>query len=357
MALLAGPAALSACAGDPQALQGPLRPVQYGTPAGPASVLLSWFAIADRLGYFAEEGVESTVKAVPAPLPLVQAGKLQASVQTPAELLPFLAQNPASDLMVVWTSVPRPFLWTVVPATSTVRDFSELKGKTLACLGPGGLWWFIDAMCTQSGLRPGDVKKAVVPAGAALVAAFRKGEIDAGIYPDAQVVQANEQLRGDPIGPLRVLPIPASLQKTGGTTNILKRSTLEKNGDFYAGYLRALVKGFTFLNANVPAGISIHLDAFPTLRQPNESRRQTIDRLAKELQPRLDVSGPPDWATEKHPWGWTYKENLSGWEEIIPVLAGKKLDLAKLYTNELVSRAHDFEAAEIVKAARAHPVE
>jgi ABC-type nitrate/sulfonate/bicarbonate transport system substrate-binding protein len=356
LGLAAGPAVLSACSRS-DAAQVQQRPVQYGTSAGPTNVLLSWFTIADRLGYFEEEGVDSTVKAVTVALPLVQAGRLQSCVITPAELLPFLAENPSSDLVIGWTSVPAPFYWPVVPANSSVRRFSDLRGKTIGCSGPGALWWLIDAICTQSGMDPGDVKKATVPPGSPVISAFRSGKIDAAIYADAQVVQLNEGLGGDPIGPLRVLALPESMHKLGGTTNIYRRSDLDKNRDFYVGYQRALVKGFTFLNANVPAGVAIHLDAFPALRQPGESRRQAIDRLVKQVQPRLAVSGAPSWAAQKHPWGWTYEENLSGWQEIIPALAGKKFDVPRLYTNDLVGPAQDFDHGAIVTAAQKHHID
>ena len=357
LAAVAGPAALSACASDPQDVSQANRLVQYGTPAGPANVLLSWYGIADRLGYFAEEGINSQVRTAISPFPLVDNGRLQMIVAGASELLPFVAGNPSSDLMVAWTSTPQPFYRTVVPADSDVSEFHQLAGKKIACLGPGALWWLIDAICTESGMSPTDVTKVTVPAGAALATAFRKGQVDAGIYADAQVVQADELLAGTALGPLRVLPLPAGLQKTGGTTNIVKRSSLDRDRDLYVRYMRAVAKGFTFLDANPAAGMAVHLDGFPSLRQPGESRREAIDRMVTEVQPRLQVSRAPEWAAQKHPWGWTYEENLTGWQRIIPALKGTQLDVSRLYTNDLVAPAHEFDVAAVQAAARAHPVD
>jgi ABC-type nitrate/sulfonate/bicarbonate transport system substrate-binding protein len=357
LAIVAGPAALSACSGDARDPQAQLDLVQFGVGFQPDNVLASWFTIADRFGYFAEEGVDSEVKNVATPLALVQAGRLQCGLQTPAELLPFVAQNPSSDLVIGWTPVPRPFLWTVVPADSDVREFSDLRGKRIATAGAGRNWWFIDAMSVQSGLSPSDLKKVTVPAGPALLAAFRQNRVDAGQLTETLIVQLNEQLSGDPIGPLRALPFPDALNRTGGNLVAFSRSTLDRNRDFYAGYLRGVAKGWTFLNANIPAGVSIHLDAYPRLRRADETRQQTIDRLVAEVRPRLEASRPPEWAAEKHPWGWTYEENLSDWEKIIPVLAGKKLDVSKLYTNDLVGPAYDFDTAAIEKKAREYKID
>jgi ABC-type nitrate/sulfonate/bicarbonate transport system substrate-binding protein len=354
LAVMAGPAALTACAGQARDQQGPLGLVQFGVGFDPDNVLSSWFTIADRLGYFAEEGVDSEVKRVATPLALVRAGRLQCGQQTPAELLPFVAENPSSDLVIGWTPVPRPFLRTVVPATSDVREFSDLRGKRMATPGPGRLRWFIDAMCVGSGMSPSELKQVTVPAGPALLAAFGQNRVDAGMLTGTLIAQANEQLAGDPVGPLRVLPFPDALTRTGGNLVVFRGSTLDRNRDLYTGYLRGVAKGWTFLNANVAAGVSIHLDAYPRLRRAGETRQQTIDRLVRELTPTLEVSKPPDWATEKHPWGWTYEENLTDWEKIIPVLAGKKIDSPKLYTNDLVGPAYDFDAAAIVKAAQDH---
>jgi ABC-type nitrate/sulfonate/bicarbonate transport system substrate-binding protein len=270
--------------------------------------------------------------------------------------VPFVAQNPSSDLVIAWTPVPRPFYWPVVPADSDIRTFGDLRGKRIATAGPGLLWWLVDGMAAQAGLRPGDVTKVTVPAGPGLLAAFRQHRVDAGMILDVDLVQADEQLAGDPMGPLRMLPVSDVLAKTGGTCLVFKRSTLDRNRDRYVGYLRGMAKGFTFLNANVRAGLSIHLDAYPKLRQAGETRQQTIDRLVRLVTPRLEASKPPDWAAEKHPWGWTYAENLSGWEKIIPALKGKHVDVSRLYTNDLIGPAYDFDAAAVVKSARDYKI-
>jgi NitT/TauT family transport system substrate-binding protein len=336
-----------------------LRLVQFGAGVGnEGAQVASWFTIAEHLGYFADEGVHSEVKKVQTPSTLVQAGTLQCATEVPAELLPFLAQNPSSDLVVAWTSIPRPVIRPAVPADSDVREFGDLRGKRIATAGPGLDWWFIDALCVQSGMSPSDVQKVTIPLSEpALIAAFRENRVDAGMFTDTLVVQSNELLTGDPMAPLRTLPIPAALTAAGGSHYVFRRSTLDQDRDFYTGYLRGVAKGFTFLNANVPAGVSIHLDAYPSLQRAGETRQQAIDRLVREVTPRLEVSKPPEWSAQKQPWGWTYPENFSGgWEEIIPALAGKKFDIAKLYTNDLVGPAHDFDAAAIEKAAREYKI-
>jgi ABC-type nitrate/sulfonate/bicarbonate transport system substrate-binding protein len=359
LAVLAGPAALGACSGDARDGQGQLRLVQFGPGVGPESAqVAAWFTIAERLGYFAQEGVHAEVKKVQTPSALVQAGRLESAIEVPSELLPFLAQNPSSDLVVAWTSVPTPVMRAAVPANSDIHEFSDMRGKRIATAGPGLNWLFVDALSVQAGLDPRDVQKLTVPFSApAMIAALRQNRVDAGIFADTLVVQTNELLDGDPMGPLRVLPIPDAMKKKGNSHYIFKRSTLDRNRDFYTGYLRGIAKGWTFLNANVPAGLSIHLDAFPTLRRADETRQQTLDRLVSEVTPRLEASQPPEWAAEKHPWGWTYQENFTGWEEIIPVLRGKSVDTSRVYTNDFVAPAYDFDAAAIEKAAREHKID
>jgi NitT/TauT family transport system substrate-binding protein len=359
LAMLAGPAVLSACSGDAQGGQGQVRPAQFGAGVGPEAVQVAgWFTIAHRLGYFADEGVDSEVKQVQALSTLVQAGKLQCGLVGAAELLPFLAQNPSSDLVVAWTSIPRAVQVAAVPADSDVREFGDLRGKRIATAGPGLNWWLVDALCAQAGMSPRDVQKVTVPlSGPAMVAALRQNRVDAGMFTDTLIVQSNELLTGDPIAPLRTLPLPGALMKSGGTHYVFRRSTLDRDRDFYTRCLRGIAKGFTFFTANVPAAVSIHLDAYPSLRRADETRQQAIDRLVREVTPRLELSKPPEWSAQKHPWGWTYEENLSGgWEKMIPALAGKNVDVSKIYTNDLVGPAYDFDTAAIEKAAREYKI-
>jgi NitT/TauT family transport system substrate-binding protein len=335
-----------------------LRRVEFGAGVGnEGAQAASWFTIAERLGYFDEEGVHSEVQQVQTPSALVQAGQLQCATEIPAELLPFLAQHPSSDLVVAWTAIPRPVIRPAVPADSAIREFGDLRGKRLATAGPGLDTWFIDALAALAGLSPGDVQKVTVPLSApAMVDALRENRVDAGMFPDTFIVQSDELLAGDPMAPLRTLPIPAALRKTGGGHYVFRRSTLDQDRDFFAGYLRGVAKGFTFLTANVRAGVSIHLDAFPALRHADETREQAIDRLVREVEPRLAASTTPEWATEKHPWGWTYEENLAGWEKILPVLQGTPVDISRLYTNDLVGPAYDFDTAAIEQAAREYEI-
>ena len=69
-AALAGPAGLGACSNDAPARLGQPGLVQLGAAISADNVLASWFTIADRLGYFADEGVDSEIKRVQTPLPL-----------------------------------------------------------------------------------------------------------------------------------------------------------------------------------------------------------------------------------------------------------------------------------------------
>jgi NitT/TauT family transport system substrate-binding protein len=357
LAMAAG-GALAACGSSGGSSSGSgskkkLTVVKYGEPAAASSVFFAWYPIAHKLGYFEAEGVDGQLVTNATPTPLVQAGQIPTCVSAGSEFLPFVAANPSTDIIITWTQVPKPYYWIVVPANSPIQDFSQLKGKKIGAIGPGSsTWWVIDAMCAAYGMDVNkDIKKATVPAGAALVQAFKSGQIDAGSYVDAQVIQADEQLGSDPKAPLRLLPVPTSLAKQGGAVNLMKRSTLEANMDLYVGYMRALAKAFVFINANIKAGLSIHLDAFPALQQASESRDQCLSRLANELQPRLDESKKPDWSTEDHPWGWTYEENLSVWAPVLPTLKGKNIDMSKLYTNDLVNAAYNFDVAAVQQAA------
>ena len=359
LAVVAGPAALGACSsGDAPDEVGQLGLVQFGAGVGPESAQIgAWFTIAQRLGYFAQEGVRARVMKIQTPSALVQAGKLQSAIEVPSELLPFVVQNPSTDIVVAWTAVPTPIMRAAVPATSDIHQFSDMAGKRIGTLGPGLNWSFVDALSVQAGIDPKSVQKLTVPfTPAAMVASFRQNRMDAGLFADTLVVQTDELLEGDPMGPLRVLPIPESMKTKGNSHYIFRRSTVDRNHDFYVGYLRGVAKGWTFLNANLRAGLSVHLDAYPLLRRSDETREDTIDRLVREVTPRLAASQPPAWATEKHPWGWTYEENLSGWEDILPVLRGRKLDTSRLFRNDLVGLAYDFDSAAIVKAAKEYKI-
>ncbi|HEY2794289.1 MAG TPA: ABC transporter substrate-binding protein [Micromonosporaceae bacterium] len=364
LALTAG-AALAACgssSGGSSGKSGKSKPlIKYGTPVASSNVFFAWYAIADKLGYFEEENVSSAVTTVATPTPLIQSGGVNAGVSAGAEFLPFVAANPSTDLISMWTQVPGsdvPYYWIVVPANSPVQSFKDLAGKKIGVIGAStSPWYVVDAVAQANGMDPNkDIHKTVVPAGAALIQAFKTGQIAAGAYVDAQVIAVNEALAGSPLVPLRLLELPSSLQKMGGGVNLMRRSTLEKNMDLYVGYNRALAKAFVFINANVQAGMAIHLETFPTLQKAGESKEAAITRLVSEVQPRLNESKQPSWSTADHPWGWTYPENFQVWLDVLPSLQGKNIDVNKLFTNDVVTAAYNFDVAAIQQQAQNYKV-
>ena len=325
--------------------------VRYAAVAEPSSVFHSYWVIADKLGWFAEEGVRAEVIRVPNPLSSVAAGQSDFGIGQANTLLVFMAENPDADLVAVFATGMQ---WTnklVVRKGSGIKEFRDLKGKRIGVIGPGSsTWWVLDAAAKVAGLRQQDFTRVIVPPGAALAEAFRRGVIDAGSYEISQVMDLEEALGES----LEEVPLPMGLEKLGGPVLVGRRDLVSKNRERYAGYFRALSKAFVFAGANPRAAMEMHLDAFPSLQRPGETRAEALDRLVAYFEARYAVSGPPAWAKDR-PWGWNLQESWEPWVPILPQLAGKKVELSRLMTNELVELASRFDRQPILDLAARFP--
>lgn len=334
-----------------------MQTVTYATRTQPSDPLFAYWTVADKMGYFAEECIKNQIIHLDAGEQAVQAGKAQLTVSGPDVLLRRLGgENGKPSLISFFNQVPQSHLRMAVLNDSPISSMKDLRGKTIATLSESFTGTLaLKAQLKLVGIDPDkEVKIVVIPAGAGAANALKKGDVDMLNYVDSQVVQF-EQLLGET---LKIVPPLPEMTDMSGPVWVANSSSFEENKNLFTGYIRAYLKGYVFLNANLRAATAIEVDAFPELIQSGQTRDSAIDSLEKVIAARnKSAQLPPEsaaWATPRLV-GWTFEHS---WQTVLKEFPDmpKISDVSVAYTNELIKPASAFDTQAIVKQAKEYQV-
>jgi NitT/TauT family transport system substrate-binding protein len=135
--------------------------------------------IADKLGYFADEGLELefvNFKSSPLSIAAMLAGEVQFTLTSYDQALKMYEKGRILKNLIT-TTEKHP--WAIL-ARPEIKTVTELKGKTISAKMPGsGPRAFVSTILIRSGLDPAkDVKFAALP-GPAIIPSYDNGAIDA----------------------------------------------------------------------------------------------------------------------------------------------------------------------------------
>ena len=325
--------------------------IRVGWASRTVSVQTAPFAIATKLGWFREEGLE--VELVPL------AGSVDGVKNVATREVPFALASP-EPLAVAWTQGLRAktfytayqgniFLVTV-PADSPIRTIADLRGKTIGVPSMGSNGVIVArALAAAHGLNP-DKDITIVPVGEAAQSAamLRSRQVDALSQGDTQhaIVENAGGIR------LRALDNSA-IARFPSDGFIALDETLKTRSREAIGLARGYAKGTVFTIANPEAAVRIFYEVYPHGRPTGKDEltaiRDNTRVLAARIQNwRLERSGAIRWGENSEANYAAYLDFLQRWGVL-----KERVGPGDLVTYSLIDEINRFDAGRIAAEARA----
>lgn len=311
--------------------------------------------IAKELGYWADEGIDVQVvqfNGTAVLLPQIINKSVDVGFPNPDPLV--LSRQPGKDPLPLkfFFNFIRANVWEfAVLADSPVKSLADLKGKKI---GVGALTFgnipLTRAMFKEMGLTAGkDYEFVPTGLGAPAFLALREGRVDALNLFDT--MHTTLELQGTAI---RRLPMPQKYVELFSNGLIAHEDAVRERSGKLVGFGRVVAKGMVACDANRPACVRAFWKAYPD-KKPAGDDAKAMARDRAQLDARFDkyIAFP---AGQPNRWG---SFPPGSWENVVQAMLDggqiqtKDFDIGALYTNALVPAINDFNAAEVVKAAKA----
>lgn len=264
VAVLAALAGFAACGGSSSGGedggQGSVRQVTAVT-AFPSGILYYPLYVAEKRGYFADEGLSVKVQPVDGSgnvLQQVLTGRAQAGVATAANTMGSIANG--AELTSVYTMYQGNVFGLVTEVGSPIRDLGALRGKTVGIGSKdGGEYAFVKALLSsEEDMQEGrDYKTLAVGDGGQATVALQRDAVAAYAASFADV--AIMRLRGLELRDLT----PPLFQSFFDSTVVLRTETVEDDPAFVEGFGRALARATAWGRENPDGVLDIVAQKFP----------------------------------------------------------------------------------------------
>jgi NitT/TauT family transport system substrate-binding protein len=308
------------------------------------------FAIATRMGWFKEDGIEVTV------VPLAGSSDCVKSVTTKEIPFALAALEPKAvarlqgiKTRTFYTAYQGNIYQLAVPADSSIQEIRDLRGKTIGVISLGGGVLFAKALIAMAGMDPEkDVKFAVVGEGAQTAAMVRTKQVDALSQFDAQyALVENAGIK------LRMLNAK-ELDRFPGNGFFALEETLGAHKKDAIALARGYAKGTIFAINNPEAAVRILYEVFPQVKPTGKDEATAVRDDIKVLQARI-----PNWKLEKggvKRWGENSEANYAEYLDFLLKwgVIKEKVAAQDLITNELIDDINRFDSNQVVADAKAY---
>lgn len=289
--------------------------------------------IAERLGYFKDEGLEVEISDFPGGAKALQAmiggsadvvsGAFEHTINMQGKgqmIQAFVLQGRAPQIVLGYSTKNMP----------NYQSIADLKGKRIGVTAPGSSSnMMVNFILAKGGLKPSDVSIVGVGAGAGAVAAMRSGQLDALANLDPVITMLTQK------GEIKVISDTRTLKDTravfGGNMPAAVMyapiAFIEKNPHTTQALANAIVRSLKWLQAAGPSDIiktvpenyllgdrALYLEAWGGVKE------------AISLDGLIPQDGPAN--------------ALKMLSEFDKELAGKTIDLTKTYTNAFAIKAN-----------------
>ncbi|MGD9988910.1 ABC transporter substrate-binding protein [Pseudonocardia sp.] len=309
------------------------------------------FAVAQKMGYFSEEGLTVDTINADGSVAAVQAVASGSGSITASDTGSLLAAAQKNVPITTIGGLVQNWPWQIATKTdSPIKSGADLKGKRLGVISlASGSAPYARAFVKAAGLDPQtDVELVPVGVGAQAAAALNGGQVDAlALYTQAYTVL---ELSGTK---LAYLDNPDIFDGIRSLSWAVSTSAFKDSPETYGKFLRAAYKAMTFSAANPEAAMRIGYQVFPQIlggadpatRIANDT--QTLETWIKTATP---LSGEPaswkDWgAISDAEWAKTQTYTQEAGQITGPVQLDTLWDPSQLGT------ANQFDAAAVVKQA------
>jgi NitT/TauT family transport system substrate-binding protein len=330
------------------ASQAQLSKVRVGSCARTISSGAAPFAIATRMGWFKEEGIEVT---------LVPLAGSQACVQNVAtkEIAFALADVPALaaartqglKAKIYYTAYQGNIFRLAVPAASSIQKVSDLKGKTIGVISMGSGVLFAKAAVARVGLDPErDVRIVVAGEGAQTAAMVRTKQVDALSQFDTQYAMVeNAGIK------LRLLDAD-EIDHYPSNGLIALEETLRTRRKEAVALAKGYAMGTVFAISNPEAAVRILYEVFPQAKPTGKDEITAVRDDIKVLQARianwrLENAGVKRWGESSEARCAQYLDFLLKWGVI-----KQRITVQDVITNEFIDEINRFDSNSVVANAK-----
>jgi len=307
------------------------------------------FAVATRMGWFKEDGIEVNI------VPLAGSSDCVKAVATREITFALAAVEPHAaavqqgiKIKTFYTAYQGNIFGLAVPADSSIYKVGDMKGKTIGVISMGGGVLFAKALAASVGLNPeNDVTFVVVGEGAQTAAIVRSKQVDALSQSDTQfALVENAGVH------LRRLETP-QIARFPGNGFLALDETLKTHRTEAVALARGYARGTIFAISNPEAAVRILYEVFPETRPTGKDEATAIRDDVKVLQARI-----PNWRLEKSGvsrWGQSSEANYAEYLDFLLKwgVIGAKVRTEDVITNDLIDEINRFDTKKIALDAKA----
>lgn len=325
--------------------------IRVGWCANTMSAAASPYAIAEKMGWNHERGAKVIVTPLPGSTDCVKqvaTGDLPFSVPS---IEPVLIIHPQGVKGKIFYTAYQSFGYGMaVPADSPIKDFADLKGKTIGVTSMASAGVVVArAQLSMHGIDPQTQARIVVAGeGAQTAALLRSHQVDALSQFDTQyalVENAGQKLRQLPLGELAPYP--------GNGFFALEKTIQERKEDAIT-VARGFAMGEIFAMANPEAAIRILYEVYPQTKPTGKDEETAIADDVRVLKARMAHWDLASGGVTK--WGQSNMTNFNNYIDFLVKwkLVPQKVPADEVVTNELVDAINaSFDPAKVEAAAKA----
>lgn len=305
----------------------------------------------ERLGYFAEEGLEVEILRFSgggAAIEALDAGLIDVALAPVTSL--FAAVDKGSPLLAYFTQVTTNYLLPEVPVNSPIRTVLDLQSRTVGSQAvTSGNVPMIRAMVEMEGGDP-DAVNFVGTGGPSEAASYLQcGHIDVVALWDAAHAQIAEQLGIE----LRQVTNDFFRDLRFHQSLVTRRDRLANDREMLVGVARAIAKSMLFLGENPEATVRMYWDEHPESRPTGLPEEDAMRQAMTVLLARMRNTQPVDGV-----WGLSTEQQVRDHTDVIVRTEGyRPISVDEVWSDSLLEEINDFDEDAVRSHARALVVE
>jgi NitT/TauT family transport system substrate-binding protein len=339
---------LAALAGPAEAQ---LTKIKVGWCARTVSAAATPFAVAMKVGWLRQEGLEVELVPMPGSTDCVKNVAVREVDFSLPSVEPLAVGRPQGiKAKIFYTAYQGNIYGIAVPQDSPIKDFTDLRGKRVGVISmaSGGVL-VARELAKAAGLNPDtDINIVVAGEGAQTAAMVRGGQVDALSQFDTQYAMVeNAGVK------LRLLDTRA-IDRFPSNGFLALEDTIRTRRKDAIALARSYAKGTVFAIANPEAAIRILWEMFPQTKPTGKDEATALRDDTKVLQARAQ-----NWRLEKagvKRWGENSEANYGAYAEFMlkTGLIKQAVTAQDLVTNELIDEINRFDPEKIAAEARAY---
>lgn len=309
------------------------------------------FAVATKVGWFKQEGIEVELVPLPGSTDCVKGvATRQVDFALPSVEPLAIGRPQGVKAKVFYTAYQGNIYGIAVPADSPIQKITDLKGKNIGVISmsSGGVV-IARALAATAGMNPdSDVNIVVAGEGAQPAVLLRNKQVDALSQFDTQYAMVeNAGIK------LRLLDT-REIDRYPSNGFMALEDTLKARQKEAVALARGYAKGTVFAIANPEAAVRILYEVFPQTKPTGKDETTAVRDDTKVLEARiqnwkLDKAGVKRWGENSEANYAAYVDFLLKW-----AIIKEKVDVKDLITNELIGEINRFDAGKIAAEAKAY---